>query len=181
MCSREEIKKNKIFYTTFENPVCEITITGNKSGISSIQLNRNKGGKNYNIPADWKRDNKYFANAVKQIKEYFAGERFLFDIKLNLQGTDFQKRVWHQLLKIPFGETRSYKDIASAIGLPKASRAVGAANGKNPISIIVPCHRVIGSNGKLTGYAGGLKTKRYLLELEASILNNINKQKNSCE
>ncbi|MFA8344207.1 MAG: methylated-DNA--[protein]-cysteine S-methyltransferase [Rhodothermaceae bacterium] len=157
--------------TTFESPVGEIAIAGDENGISSVQINTGEGKKGYEIVADWKRDNIFFAEAVKQLKEYFDGKRVSFDLKLNPKGTDFQKLIWHQLLKIPFGETRSYKDIAVAAGQHKASRAVGAANGKNPISLIVPCHRVIGSNGKLTGYARGLKTKEQLLNFEKSVVN----------
>ena len=103
---------------------------------------------------------------VTEIEEYFRGNRKEFDLPLLLKGTDFQKRVWHALEKIPYGETRSYQDIACMIGKPKASRAVGMANHVNPIVILVPCHRVIGKNGKLTGYGGGLDKKKYLLELE---------------
>ncbi len=103
----------------------------------------------------------------KQLVEYFAGQRTQFTIPLDFQGTAFQKSVWSALLQIPFGETRSYKEIAESIGNIKAVRAVGAANGKNPISIIAPCHRVIGANGKLVGFAGGLKNKDILLNLES--------------
>ncbi|MDY6510636.1 methylated-DNA--[protein]-cysteine S-methyltransferase [Acinetobacter sp. YIM 103518] len=103
----------------------------------------------------------------KQLAEYFAGQRTQFNIPLDFQGTAFQKSVWSELLQIPFGETRSYKQIAESIGNVKAIRAVGAANGKNPISIIAPCHRVIGANGKLVGFAGGLKNKDILLNLES--------------
>ncbi|HEX7673945.1 MAG TPA: methylated-DNA--[protein]-cysteine S-methyltransferase [Bdellovibrio sp.] len=105
--------------------------------------------------------------AEDELNEYFAGTRTRFSVPLNPHGTDFQKSVWMQLRKIPYGETRSYKDLAVAIGNPSACRAVGAANGKNPLSIIVPCHRVIGSNGTLTGFAGGLEFKNYLLNLES--------------
>ena len=101
-----------------------------------------------------------------QLNDYFAGKRKSFSLKLDFKGTDFQKKVWDALLTIPFGETRTYGQIAQQINHPKAVRAVGAANGKNPISIIAPCHRVIGSTGKLTGFAGGLETKSYLLNLE---------------
>jgi methylated-DNA-[protein]-cysteine S-methyltransferase len=104
--------------------------------------------------------------AERQLGEYFAGKRQAFDLPLDFHGTDFQKRVWQQLLAIPFGETRSYGEIARALGQPTASRAVGAANGKNPISIVAPCHRVIGTNGTLTGFAGGLEAKQRLLALE---------------
>ncbi|HEY4188648.1 MAG TPA: methylated-DNA--[protein]-cysteine S-methyltransferase [Polyangia bacterium] len=103
---------------------------------------------------------------ARQLEEYFAGARATFDLPLRLEGTAFQQRVWQALLTIPFGETRSYAEQARAIGRPTATRAVGAANGRNPISIIVPCHRVIGSDGSLTGYAGGEPTKRWLLTHE---------------
>ncbi|TXJ08754.1 MAG: methylated-DNA--[protein]-cysteine S-methyltransferase [Acinetobacter sp.] len=103
----------------------------------------------------------------QQLQEYFARQRQDFDLPLEFYGTNFQKQVWAELLKIPFGETRSYLDIAEAIGNPKAVRAVGAANGKNPISIIAPCHRVIGKNGALVGFGGGLENKHILLSLES--------------
>ena len=106
---------------------------------------------------------------ARQLEEYFAGRRRQFDLPLDLHGTEFQKRCWQELLKIPYGETRSYADVARAIGNPSAVRAVGLANGQNPIAIIVPCHRVIGSDGSLTGYGGGLETKRKLLELEGAL------------
>ena len=106
------------------------------------------------------------ARCAQELKEYFRGNRKEFDLPLLLKGTEFQKKVWHALEKIPYGETRSYQDIACMIGKPKASRAVGMANHVNPIVILVPCHRVIGKNGKLTGYGGGLDKKKYLLELE---------------
>lgn len=102
----------------------------------------------------------------KQLNEYFAGQRQKFDVPLYFEGTEFQQKVWQALLTIPFGETRSYKQIAEQIGNVKAVRAVGAANGKNPISIIAPCHRVVGTNGKLVGFAGGLENKDILLKIE---------------
>jgi len=102
----------------------------------------------------------------RQLREYFEGRRKVFDLKLDFSGTEFQQQVWRALLTIPYGETRSYAQIAKQIGRPDAVRAVGAANGKNPISIIAPCHRVIGSGGQLTGFAGGLETKAFLLALE---------------
>jgi methylated-DNA-[protein]-cysteine S-methyltransferase len=104
--------------------------------------------------------------AERQLGEYFEGDRTIFDVPLDLQGTDFQKRVWAQLLEIPYGETRSYGDLARTLGDPKMAQAVGAANGNNPISIIVPCHRVVGASGALTGYAGGVDVKAKLLALE---------------
>jgi methylated-DNA-[protein]-cysteine S-methyltransferase len=111
--------------------------------------------------------NPLLRQATRQLDAYFAGELREFDLPLDLQGTDFQKVVWRQLCRIPYGETRSYSDIAAAIHAPKAVRAVGAANGRNPIPIVVPCHRVIGAGGSLTGYGGGLPLKRLLLDLEA--------------
>ena len=111
-------------------------------------------------------ENMYNQLAIKQLDAYFNGQIKDFDLPLDLEGTDFQKRVWNELLKIPFGKTKSYMDIARAIGDPKTIRAVGMANGSNKIAIIVPCHRVIGSDGSLTGYAGGMARKKWLLEFE---------------
>jgi methylated-DNA-[protein]-cysteine S-methyltransferase len=116
--------------------------------------------------ADWSPDPRGFDGAVDQLAAYFAGELTDFDIELDLVGTEFQRRVWKALLTIPYGQTRSYGEIAEQIGAPGAARAVGLANGHNPIAIIVPCHRVIGANGSLTGFGGGLGRKRTLLELE---------------
>ncbi|MUL83258.1 MULTISPECIES: methylated-DNA--[protein]-cysteine S-methyltransferase [unclassified Mycolicibacterium] len=116
----------------------------------------------------WETDDTVFPDAVEQLAAYFAGERTEFDLDLDMVGTQFQRRVWAALQTIPYGETCSYGEIARQIGSPGASRAVGLANGHNPIGIIVPCHRVIGANGSLTGYGGGLNRKRALLELEKS-------------
>ena len=114
------------------------------------------------------RDDAPFAAVIRQLGEYFAGERTAFDLPLSLHGTPFQRRVWEELTRIPYGETVSYGELAERIGRPSASRAVGLANGKNPVGIIVPCHRVVGSGGDLTGYGGGLDRKRRLLELEGA-------------
>lgn len=114
----------------------------------------------------WELDDDAFGDAVDQLDAYFAGTLVEFDLDLDLVGTDFQRRVWKALLTIPYGETRSYGQIAVQIGSPNASRAVGLANGHNPIGIIVPCHRVIGANGSLTGYGGGLDRKKKLLDME---------------
>lgn len=114
----------------------------------------------------WIRDDTAFAAAVEQLDAYFAGELIAFDLEVQLTGTAFQRRVWAALRTIPYGQTRSYGQLAAQIGAPSASRAVGLANGRNPVSIIVPCHRVIGSNGSLTGYGGGIERKRALLALE---------------
>jgi O-6-methylguanine DNA methyltransferase len=112
--------------------------------------------------------NQVTVEAARQLRAYFAGQLRRFDLPLDMQGTPFQLRVWHELERIPYGETRSYRQIAEAVGAPRAVRAVGAANGANPIPIVVPCHRVIGANGKLVGYGGGLPLKKRLLELEGS-------------
>ena len=148
----------------------------NEVDIKLIKEKKNKNGvskeivQNYNIWLDKKRymlkETDLINNTRKQLDEYFAGNRKQFDIPIKLEGTDFQIKVWKELLKIPYGETCSYLDIAKRIGNPKASRAVGMANNKNKIIIIVPCHRVIGSNKKLVGYACGLEVKEKLLELE---------------
>ncbi len=115
-------------------------------------------------------DHPVLRETEKQLNEYFAGTRKVFDLPLDLAGTDLQKRVWMQLLQIPYGATQTYSQLAAQIGAPAAVRAVGAANGRNPVSIIIPCHRLVGSNGGLTGFAGGLDNKRWLLELEAGRL-----------
>lgn len=116
--------------------------------------------------SDYGKKTKFTDLVYKEVMEYLSGKRKAFDFTFELDGTDFQKKVWKELTNIPYGETRSYKEIAVAVGNPKASRAVGMANNKNPISIVVPCHRVIGSDGKLVGYAGGLDMKKALLDLE---------------
>ncbi len=118
------------------------------------------------MPEDKGVHTKFTDMVFNQLSEYFEGMRKTFDFSYELNGTPFQKKVWNALLEIPYGETRSYKDIAKSIGNEKASRAIGMANNKNPIIIVVPCHRVIGSDGNLVGYAGGIDSKKYLLELE---------------
>ena len=119
-------------------------------------------------PGERNEGNPLLLEAVRQLRAYFAGALREFQLPLDIEGTDFQKRVWRQLTTIPYGETRSYRQIAAAIGSPNAVRAVGAANGANPIAIVVPCHRVIGTSGKLVGYGGGLPLKQRLLELEGA-------------
>jgi len=150
-------------YSTLTTPIGELVITADPDGaVTSLHLP--------NHPPDttgWERDDALLDPARRQLAEYFAGERTAFDLPLRPAGAEFQKQVWDALLRIPYGETASYGEIARELGHPTASRAVGAANGRNPIAIIVPCHRVIGSDGSLTGYAGGLDCKRALLDLEA--------------
>ncbi|HEX9985698.1 MAG TPA: methylated-DNA--[protein]-cysteine S-methyltransferase [Thermoanaerobaculia bacterium] len=115
---------------------------------------------------EWTRDDALFAGTIDQLGEYFTGRRRTFDLPLVPKGTEFQLAVWNALTKIPYGETRSYSDVARTIRRPDAVRAVGAANGANPLPIVIPCHRVIGANGALTGFGGGIETKKFLLELE---------------
>lgn len=125
-----------------------------------------KGKTRIDPGTDWVHDPGGFKPVRQQLADYFAGRRTRFDLDMNLMGTDFQKQVWQALTQIPYGQTLSYGELAVRIGNPNASRAVGLANGKNPIPIIVPCHRVVGKNGRLTGFGGGLDVKAYLLELE---------------
>lgn len=122
------------------------------------------------LPALEQQTSPLLEQAKQQLAEYFAGQRQVFDLPLRVQGTPFQQRVWAALREIPYGQTRSYKQIAEQIGSPNASRAVGMANNRNPIAILIPCHRVIGADGSLTGYAGGLAAKERLLALEAAVL-----------
>ena len=125
------------------------------------------GTRTKSVDADWHQDSAVFTDVVDQLKSYFAGERKAFDLPLVLEGTTFQERVWTALQNIPYGETVSYKVLAERVGSPKAVRAVGAANGANPIPIIIPCHRVIGNDGSLTGFGGGIPLKKRLLDLES--------------
>lgn len=156
-------------YRTMASPVGELTLVASKKGLAAV-LWENDDPKRVRLePRVETGDHPVLDKAGLQLSEYFAGQREAFDLPLDFNGTDFQKRVWSALLTIPFGETRSYADIASRIGKPSACRAVGAANGRNPISIIAPCHRVVGTNGALTGFAGGLKAKQYLLGLEGKL------------
>ncbi|MBK5553608.1 methylated-DNA--[protein]-cysteine S-methyltransferase [Pseudomonas sp. TH03] len=152
--------------TTMPSPVGELKLVANGSRLAAILWENDKPNRVRLGPMTEAADNPILMRAVKQLQEYFAGTRNQFDLELDFVGTEFQKKVWQALLTIPFGETRSYSQIAEQIGNPSAVRAVGAANGKNPISIVAPCHRVIGASGKLTGFAGGLEAKERLLTLE---------------
>ena len=156
------------YYTLMKSPVGNITLVSDSDNLCAIYFPNQKIDRKKFPNIEKKDNNKVLKSAVKQLSAYFAGKTEKFDISLRPVGTDFQQRVWMALRSIKYGKTVSYGDIAKKIGNPKAVRAVGAAIGKNPLSIIVPCHRVIGSNGKLTGFAGGLSTKEYLLDLEQS-------------
>lgn len=154
-------------YKIIASPVGDLTLIASDKGLMAV-LWENEDPARVKIDAgENKNDHALLCVTEKQLREYFSGERKQFELPLDFYGTDFQQQVWHALLTIPYGETRSYLQIAQQINNEKSVRAVGAANGKNPISIIAPCHRVIGSSGKLTGFAGGLEAKAFLLQLES--------------
>jgi methylated-DNA-[protein]-cysteine S-methyltransferase len=157
-----------LFYKYFASPVGKLKLVASETGLVAILWEVDNPRR---VPlSDPVEDNsqKILVETERQLNEYFAGKRSVFSIPLDMRGTAFQKDVWQALQEIPFGKTLSYGEIAKQLGRPTASRAVGAANGRNPVSIVVPCHRVIGSTGKLTGFAGGLDTKALLLNLETS-------------
>lgn len=154
-----------MYYCYVDAPIGELLLAGDDEGLAVIGFP--KGSMRRNPEPDWIFNEKKLATARRQLREYFAGKRREFDLPLHLSGTEFQVSVLKALQEIPYGETVSYGEIARRIGRPKAVRAVGAANGRNPLPIVVPCHRVIGSTGDLTGFGGGLDTKEALLRLEA--------------
>jgi len=147
-------------YFTYDTVHGKITIVSDGEAITQIKHE----GKL--MPECEKKETVLIKQAFDELNEYFSGKRFDFDVPIRLHGTDFHRSVWEALMKIPYGETRTYKQVAEIVGRPKASRAVGQANNRNPIWIIIPCHRVIGASGKLTGYDGGVEMKEKLLELE---------------
>ncbi len=151
-------------YTTIESPVGPLLLVADESGL--LGINFANGRKPPYVNPQWRDDAQPLHEPIRQLRAYFAGDLKSFDIKLAPEGTAFQLGVWKRLCEIPYGETISYGELARRLGNPNASRAVGLANGSNPIPIVIPCHRVIGSNGKLTGYGGGLPIKENLLALE---------------
>lgn len=153
-------------YTLMNSPVGQLTLVARGSRLAAILWENDAPQRVRLGPMQEAPDTPVLQETQRQLGEYFAGGRSSFELELDFMGTEFQRQVWQALLTIPFGETRSYSDIARQIGRPKAVRAVGAANGRNPISIIAPCHRVIGASGSLTGFAGGLPAKQFLLALE---------------
>ena len=157
-----------MYKKVMNSPVGKIEIIEENEKL--IELNIYNEEKNEQKNKIIEKDTRLLLEVEKQLKEYFKGKRIKFEISLNPKGTEFMKKVWKELLNIPYGETRTYKEIAEKIGNSKASRAVGMANNKNPIPIIIPCHRVIGSNNKLVGYALGLDMKQYLLDLERKVV-----------
>ncbi len=153
-----------MWFDAFNTPIGKLTIAVDASGVRYVLFENNK----YDAPGrqDWQRDSGPAQATREQLLQYFAGERKSFDLPLSLGGTEFQKKTWAMLAQIPFGQTWSYSELANKIAVPKAVRAVGAANGRNPLPIILPCHRVIGRDGSLTGFGGGLATKKWLLDHE---------------
>ena len=152
-------------HTILETPLGSLLALGDGDCLTGLYMH----GRPHAPPREhWGRhDPGCFDLLSRQLRTYFAGELLRFDLPVRLSGTELQQRVWRELERIPYGETRSYLDVARAVGRPRAARAVGAANGRNPVSIVVPCHRVVGSNGSLTGYASGVDRKRWLLEHES--------------
>lgn len=156
-------------YTEIETPLGITIAAADDAGLRVLSFAEGEGWNG--LPDDWQRDDAFpvLAEAARQLHEYFDGTRRDFDLPLAPEGTEFQQKVWRALREIPFGETRSYGELARMIRQPTASRAVGLANGRNPIALVVPCHRVIGADGSLTGYAGGLSFKKALLEIENAL------------
>jgi methylated-DNA-[protein]-cysteine S-methyltransferase len=153
-----------VLYTTWHSPLGQLLLAGDEHALWALHLpNRHARGHG------WMSAEEPFARAVEQLEEYFAGQRTAFDLPLAASGSPFEEAVWGAVAAIPYGETRSYGEVARAVGRPDRARAVGSANARNPVAIIVPCHRVIGSDGSLTGYGGGLERKRALLELEGAL------------
>jgi methylated-DNA-[protein]-cysteine S-methyltransferase len=153
-----------VIYTTVESPIGELLLLGDGEVLRGLYMQA--GRRPIRIRPAWERDDSAFPEAREQLAQYFAGERTSFDLPMQLDGSVFQRTVWHALTEIPYGQTISYGELARRIGRPDLARAVGTANGQNPIAVVVPCHRVIGSDGKLVGYGGGLENKRLLLDLE---------------
>ncbi len=151
-------------YTHIESPLGPLLLVADEAGLRSIEFVT--GNRRVRINPEWREDIEQLREPIRQLRAYFGGELETFDLPLEPQGSPFQLAVWRRLCQIPYGETISYGELARRLGNPKASRAVGLANGTNPIPIVIPCHRVIGSNGKLTGYGGGLHIKEKLLALE---------------
>ena len=151
-------------YSWLESPIGPLLLTSDGEALTGLYLTAHQGGPE--IAADWLEAPGLFTDATVQLGQYFSGTRKIFDLTLQPQGTPFQREVWRALLQIPHGQTLSYGELAARLGKPNASRAVGLANGRNPLSIVVPCHRVIGADGSLTGYGGGMARKAWLLAHE---------------
>ncbi len=159
-----------VFYRQFSSPLGKLLLTSDGEALTGLYMTRLAEDSAPETMAHWKQCDSVFREVCSQLTAYFEGELVSFDLRLRLAGTPFQQRVWQELREIPYGTAISYVELARRIGQPAASRAVGGANGRNPISIIVPCHRVIAADGGLGGYGGGLDRKRWLLEHEAEVL-----------
>lgn len=161
-----------LYYSHLRSPVGPLTVAVSERGLVALEFGDAHPSRNGRAPhpVEWQESTEKTAPYVKQLEEYFSGMRREFTLPLDLRGTEFQKRCWQALVEIPYGHTRTYADVARAVGKPRAFRAVGLANNRNPVAIIVPCHRVIGSDGSLTGYGGGLNVKEELLRLEGARL-----------
>ena len=155
-------------YCYYASPIGRMLLVGVDGVLEELHFANST--KRLEIPVEWQEDKDSFQETLQQLQQYFAGKRRQFDLPITPQGTTFQRLVWQELCKIPYGETASYGTIAQRIGKPKACRAVGMANSRNPIPIIIPCHRIIGKDGSLTGFGGGLPVKKQLLELERQSL-----------
>jgi methylated-DNA-[protein]-cysteine S-methyltransferase len=154
-----------MLYSILDSPVGPLLLSGDGEALTGLGFHSLR-----RPPAGWRCDDGGLAEARRQLEEYFAGERTDFDLQLRLEGSDFERRVWEALLEIPYGTTTTYGELAAKLGAPRGARAVGLANGRNPVAIVVPCHRVIGAGGKLTGYGGGLERKSALLVHEGALL-----------
>ncbi len=159
-----------VFYRQFSSPLGKLLLTSDGQSLTGLFMTKLADGSAPEVTSNWKQDDAPFREVCTQLSAYFEGEIECFELKMQLVGTPFQERVWQELCEIPYGWAISYAELARRIGQPGSSRAVGGANGRNPISIIVPCHRVIGADGGLGGYGGGLDRKRWLLEHEAEVL-----------
>lgn len=158
-----------VFYTYLDSPIGRILVAGDGEAVSRISFTT--GHQVRHPEPAWVDDAGPLRAATEQLEQYFAGERRRFDLRLSMQGTAFQKRAWQVLLTIPYGETWSYGQVAEALGSPGLARAVGRTNATNPLPLVVPCHRVIGADGTLTGFGGGLSTKQWLLRFEGALPN----------
>jgi methylated-DNA-[protein]-cysteine S-methyltransferase len=165
MTSTTAATPDTLMYTTLESPIGELLLLGDGQALRGLHMQ--DGRRPIAVRSGWERSAAPFASACAQLQEYFAGRRTTFELPLAMSGNPFERCVWRALGDIPYGETTSYGELARGIGHPSAARAVGVANARNPIAVIVPCHRVIGASGALTGYGGGLERKRLLLELES--------------
>jgi methylated-DNA-[protein]-cysteine S-methyltransferase len=165
MSSLSKTAADAMYYTVMKSPIGPLLLAGDERGLRLVHFSTGRRPKS--PEPEWLEDKAPFKEVIRQLEAYFAGKLQEFDLPLVLDGTEFQRLVWQNLRRIPYGETTSYGQLAKRIGKPEASRAVGLANGSNPIPIIIPCHRVIGSNGDLTGFGGGLPLKKKLLALES--------------